>query len=303
MVQNKFSWLNGKFIPSEEAVVPIMTHSLQYGSGMFEGIRGYKTDRGTAIFRLEDHVKRFFNTAKIYRMDLGFTPEEVSSAIVELVRRNNLEDCYIRPFAFYDDSSVGVSTTGKKVSVFIGAFPFKRYFAGGGEGLKCKVSSWARISSSELPIQAKGSGNYLNSTMAMKDAHASGFDEAIFLSRDGYVMEGPGENIFLVKNGKLITPGVDSSILLGITRYTIIDLARDMNLDVEERFVHREELYTADELFFCGSAAEVTPITNVDGIIIGEGKPGPIATKIKDLYFSTVEGKNSKHHEWLTYLK
>lgn len=303
MTQNSFSWLNGKIIPSEEAVVPIMTHSLQYGSGMFEGIRGYKTDSGTAIFRLEDHVTRFFNTAKIYRMDLGFTTEEISSAIVDLVSRNNLEDCYIRPFAFYDDSTVGVGTTGKKISVFIGAFPFKRYFSGGSEGLKCKVSSWTRISSSELPIQAKGSGNYLNSTMAMKDAHASGFDEAIFLSRDGYVMEGPGENIFLVKDGHMITPGVDSSILLGITRYTIIDLARDMNLAVEERFVHREELYTADELFFCGSAAEVTPIVNVDGITVGDGHPGIVTTKMKDLYFSTVQGNNVKHESWLTRVK
>ncbi len=302
MGQNNISWLNGKFIPSEEAVVPIMTHSLQYGSGMFEGIRGYTTERGTAIFKLEAHVMRFFNTAKIYRMELGFTQKEISSAIIELVKRNNLEDCYIRPFAFYDDSSVGVGTTGKKISVFIGAFPFKRYFSGGNEGLKCKVSSWARISSSELPIQAKGSGNYLNSTMAMKDAHASGFDEAIFLSRDGYVMEGPGENIFLVKDGKLVTPGVDSSILLGITRYTVIELARDLNLEVEERFVHREELYTADELFFCGSAAEVTPIINVDGITVGDGHPGTITKKVKDLYFSTVGGKSKKHEDWLTFV-
>lgn len=302
MGQNNISWLNGKFIPSEEAVVPIMTHSLQYGSGMFEGIRGYATERGTAIFRLESHLRRFFNTAKIYRMELGFTPEEVSSAIIELVRRNNLGDCYIRPFAFYDDSSVGVGTNGKKVSVFIGAFPFKKYFAAGNEGLKCKVSSWARISSSELPIQAKGSGNYLNSTMAMKEAHASGFDEAIFLSRDGYVMEGPGENIFIVREGKLITPGVDSSILLGITRYTVIELAKDLNLEVEERFVHREELYTADELFFCGSAAEVTPIINVDGITVGTGHPGPITNKIKDLYFSTLRGKNKEHEDWLTFV-
>ena len=303
MAEESIVWLNGKFIQSKEAVVPIMTHSLQYGSGMFEGIRGYETANGTAIFKLEEHVKRFFNTAKIYMMDLGFSAEEIFNAIVETVKRNKLGDCYIRPFAFYDDSSVGVGTKGKKISVFIGAFPFKRYFSEGSKGLKCKVSSWHRIDSGSLPVQAKGSGNYLNSTLAMKEAHVSGFDEAIFLSRDGYVVEGPGENIFMVKNGNLLTPGMDSSILLGITRDTLIELANHLDMKVEERFVHREELYTCDEAFFCGSAAEVTPITNIDGIRIGNGEVGPITTKIRDAYFSIVQGKNKDFDNWLTYVK
>jgi branched-chain amino acid aminotransferase len=303
MPQEKISWLNGSFIPEEKAVVPIMTHSLQYGSGMFEGIRGYETVNGTAIFKLKEHVKRFFNTAKIYGIDLGHTEKEIEEAIIELVKKNNLKSCYIRPFAFYDDSTVGVGTEGKKISVYIGAFSFGRYFSESETGLRCKVSSWHRIDSSILPIEAKASGNYLNSVIAMKEAKAAGFDEAILTTREGFVAEGPGENIMLVKDGKIITPGRDSSILLGITRDTIIDILKEENYEVTERFVHREELYTADELFFVGTAAEVTPILNVDGVQIGNGKVGEVTKEIKNLYFSVVKGESEKHKKYLTYAK
>ncbi|EQB68816.1 branched-chain amino acid transaminase [Cuniculiplasma divulgatum] len=302
MTDEKLSWLNGNFIDEEKAVVPIMTHSLQYGSGIFEGIRGYETPKGTEIFRLKEHVKRFFNTAKIYGMNLGFSEGDIEKAIIEVVRRNKLKSCYIRPFAFYDDHSVGVGTAGKKISVYIGAFPFGKYFSAADTGLKCKVSSWHRMESSILPIEAKASGNYLNSVIAMKEAKASGFDEAILTSRDGYVAEGPGENIFIVKDGALLTPGRDSQILLGITRNTIIELMKENGMQVIERFIHREELYTADEAFFVGTAAEVTPILNIDGITIGDGKVGSITKKVWETYFNLVQGKSNTHQDYLTYV-
>ncbi|SJK85645.1 branched-chain amino acid transaminase [Cuniculiplasma divulgatum] len=302
MTDEKLSWLNGNFIDEEKAVVPIMTHSLQYGSGIFEGIRGYETPKGTEIFRLKEHVKRFFNTAKIYGMNLGFSEGDIEKAIIEIVRRNKLKSCYIRPFAFYDDHSVGVGTAGKKISVYIGAFPFGKYFSAADTGLKCKVSSWHRMESSILPIEAKASGNYLNSVIAMKEAKASGFDEAILTSRDGYVAEGPGENIFIVKDGALLTPGRDSQILLGITRNTIIELMKENGMQVIERFIHREELYTADEAFFVGTAAEVTPILNIDGITIGDGKVGSITKKVWETYFNLVQGKSNTHQDYLTYV-
>ncbi|MCL6014506.1 MAG: branched-chain amino acid transaminase [Candidatus Thermoplasmatota archaeon] len=302
MTDEKISWLNGSFIDEEKAVVPIMTHSLQYGSGIFEGIRGYETPKGTEIFRLREHVKRFFNTAKIYGMNLGFTEDDIEKAIIEVVRRNKLKSCYIRPFAFYDDHSVGVGTAGKKISVYIGAFAFGKYFSAADTGLKCKVSSWHRMESAILPIEAKASGNYLNSVIAMKEAKASGFDEAILTSRDGYVAEGPGENIFIVKDGALLTPGRDSQILLGITRNTIIEIMKENGMQVIERFIHREELYTADEAFFVGTAAEVTPILNIDGITIGDGKVGVVTKNVRETYFNLVQGKSDKHKDYLTYV-
>ena len=299
MANKEISWLNGNFIDEAEAVVPIMTHSLQYGSGIFEGIRGYETSKGTEIFRLKDHVKRFFNTAKIYAMNLGYSQEEIENAIIETVRRNNLKSCYIRPFAFYDDHGVGVGTAGKKISVYIRALSFGKYFSAD-TGLKCKVSSWHRMESAILPIEAKASGNYLNSVLAMKEAKASGYDEAIITSRDGYVAEGPGENIFIVKDGALLTPGVDSQILLGITRNTIIELMKESGMKVIERFIHREELYTADEAFFVGTAAEVTPILNIDGISVGDGRVGEITKKVGETYFNLVQGKSKDHQDYLT---
>ncbi len=302
MVEERKYWLNGQFISESMAKVPILTHSLQYGSGIFEGIRAYETPKGPAIFRLRDHMKRFVDTAKIYRMNLGFTLEELENGVREVVKINNLKSCYIRPFAFYDDDHVGVGTTGKKVSTFIAAIPFGKYFSEADKGLRCKVSSWHRIDSTILPIQAKASGNYLNSVIAMHDAHESGYDEAILTDRNGYVAEGPGENIMLVKNGEIITPGRESSILLGITRFSILKMARDMGFEVVERLIHREELYTADEIFFVGTAAEVTPVTNVDGIEIGSGSVGEITSKIRSAYFDIVQGRNPAYESWLTYL-
>ncbi|MCL4387598.1 branched-chain amino acid transaminase [Candidatus Marsarchaeota archaeon] len=294
-------WLDGKVIDYADAKVPILTHSLQYGSGIFEGIRAYKNDSGTAVFRLRDHVRRFFETAKIYSMKLGFSEDEIEKAILQIIKLNGLDSCYIRPFAFYRDDGIGMTTSGKHVSVFIAAVPFGAYFGSGvDKGIKCKVSSWRRINSDILPVRAKASGNYINSIIAENEAHASGYDEAILLSHNGYIAEGPGENIFLVKKGVLLAPGEESDILFGITRDSIIKVARNEGIEVVEASIHREELYTADEVFFAGTAAEITPIINVDGIVVGNGSVGPLTSRIASEYRSIVGGKDAKYKDWLT---
>ncbi|MGC8647743.1 MAG: branched-chain amino acid transaminase [Candidatus Micrarchaeia archaeon] len=296
-------WLDGRIIPYGKAQVPILTHSLQYGSGIFEGIRAYETGKGPAIFRLKDHVKRFMNSMKIYYMRTSFSEDEIKSAIIKVVKANRLSSCYIRPFAFYNSDSIGVSPKGKKISIYIAAVPFGAYFGSGKEkGIKCKVSSWHRINSLILPPQAKASGNYINSILANMEATSSGADEAILTAINGYVAEGPGENLFIVEDGKLLTPSREADILLGITRDTIIKLAESIGIEVIERSIHKEELYTADELFFAGTAAEITPIVNVDGIQIGSGKPGPMTKMIAEKYSSVVTGNDEEHSDWLTYV-
>jgi len=301
MVNEGRVWLDGQMMNYRDATVPILTHSLQYGSGIFEGIRSYSYGTSASIFRLQDHVERFFRSMKIYSMKTDFTKEEIVKAIVEVVSVNHLTDAYIRPFVFYNDDRIGLGTTGKKISVYIAAVPFKSYFSEQkSKGLRCKVSSWHRPGSSYLPIEAKASGNYLNSVLANREAVTAGYDEAILTSTSGYVSEGPGENIFLVSGNEVITPGRDSDILIGLTRDTVMKLAMDSGLTVTERFVHREELYTANELFFAGTAAEISPIVEVDGVPISGGAAGSITTKIAKLYNNTVTGKVKKYENWLT---
>jgi branched-chain amino acid aminotransferase len=296
-------WLDGKIMKYDDAKVPILTHSLQYGSGIFEGIRAYETDNGPAIFKLSEHVKRFMNSMKIYYIKTQFTQDDIEKAIIEVVRVNKLKSCYIRPFAFYNSDSIGVSPKGKKVSIYIAAVPFNAYFGKGKEnGIRCNISSWHRINSLILPPQAKSSGNYINSILANMEAISGGADEAILTSITGFVAEGPGENIFLVENNKLVTPSMESDILLGITRETIIEIAEDIGIEVVERSVHKEELYTADELFFAGTAAEITPIVSVDNIQIGSGKPGPVTRMLAEKYSDIVTGKNKNFANWLTYI-
>lgn len=300
MDENSKVWYNGKIIPYGEAKVPVLTHSLQYGTGIFEGIRAYETKDGAAIFRLEEHMKRFMRTAHIYSYDLGYDLKELMEAVKTVVRENGLKSCYIRPFAFVDDDRINLVTHGKKISTFIAALPFTTLFDKADKGISCKVSSWRRINSDILPIQAKASGNYINSIAADLDAHASGFDEAILLSLNGFVAEGAGENIFLVEDGEIVTPSKESDILIGITRDAIIRIAKSMDLTVTERFVHRDELYYADEIFFAGTAAEVTPIVNVDGVKVGSGSVGEITGKIREAFFKVVKGESSQFKDWLT---
>lgn len=299
----QYIWFDGKFKKFEDVKVHILTHSLQYGSGIFEGIRCYQTNKGPAIFRLKDHVDRFFRSAEIYEMDLGYTKKEFSDAIIKTLKKNKLSSAYIRPFAFYDDQRIGLDVTGKKISVSVITVPFGNYFSGRDKGIKCKISSWRRFNSSILPPEAKASGNYINSIIASIDAKNSGADEAIILSYDGNVAEGPGENIFVVEDAKLITPPKSADILMGITRDSIIKIAENMGLVVEERDVHKEELYTADEAFFTGTAAEITPIINIDSRRIGKGKPGPITTMLASKFYEIVAGIDKEFEDWLTFVK
>ncbi len=293
-------WYNGEVIPYSEAKVPVLTHSLQYGTGIFEGIRSYETKDGAAVFRLEDHMRRFLRTAKIYSYDLGYELEELVEAVKTVVKDNGLKDAYIRPFAFVDDDRINLGTKGKKISTVVAAMPYKTLFENADKGITCKVASWKRINSAILPIQAKASGNYINSIAADLDAHASGFDEAILLSFNGYVAEGAGENIFLVEDGEIVTPSKESDILIGITRDSIIRIVKSMGLNITERFVHRDELYYADEIFFAGTAAEVTPIINVDGVSVGNGGIGDLTAKIRNMFFKVVRGESAQFQDWLT---
>jgi len=298
----QYIWFDGKFVEFEKAKVHVLTHSLQYGSGIFEGIRAYATDKGPAIFRLKDHVNRFFNSAKIYSMKLPFDNEEISNAIIETLRKNKLNEAYIRPFAFYNDANIGLDVTGKKISVIIATVPLKTYFKNKDKGISCKISEWHRINSLILPPLAKASGNYINSIIASLEAKASGADEAILTSVQGYVAEGAAENIFMVKDGLLITPPREADILLGITRDSVIKIAENLGIEVIERNIHKEELYTCEELFFAGTAAEITPIVSVDARVIGNGKIGPITKTISDKYFDIVHGRDILFKEWLTYI-
>ncbi|MGC8609221.1 MAG: branched-chain amino acid transaminase [Thermoplasmata archaeon] len=294
-------WWDGKIKPFNEAKVPILNHSMQYGSGIFEGIRAYETPKGPSIFRLKEHVRRFFRSAKIYDIEIKYSQEEVIDAIKEIVRENGFRNCYIRPFIFYYDDNIQLPTEGKKTSLYIVPFPLANYIENS-SGIKCKISSWVRIDSYVLPVQAKASGNYINSLLAIKEAKASGFDEAIMMDRDGYVAEGSAENIFIVKDGIIMTPSMDSSILEGITRDSLISISEKYGFKVKERKIHREELITADEVFICGTAAEVTPVKNIDGIKIGDGKEGKVTKILREKYFNAVRGRDQNFEEWMEYV-
>jgi branched-chain amino acid aminotransferase len=302
MAKAQYVWVDGKFVESSKANVHILTHSLQYGSGIFEGIRAYSTPDGPAVLRLPEHMRRFHETAKIYDMPVAYSENELITATVSLVKKNGLESCYIRPFAFYNDARIGLDVTGKKTSVAIAAVDFGPYFSNKSNGIKCIVSSWRRIDSQILPVRAKASGNYLNSIMASHDAKSKGADEAILLDINGFVAEGPGENIFLVRDNKLVTPSESSDILLGITRDSLIKIAESRGVELEERRVHREELYTADEAFFSGTAAELTPITEIDRRKIGDGKIGPITKMLSEAYSKIAAGADAEFKDWLTYV-
>ena len=298
----QYIWLNGKFQKFEDVKVHVFTPTIQYGLGIFEGIRCYPAKKGVAIFRLSEHVKRFVNSAKIYKMKLKVPQKELENAIVETVRKNKIQNGYIRPFAFYDNVVMGFFYPDEYMNVSITAIEYGNYFKNKEAGIRCKVSSWQKVNSEILPPQAKVSGNYLGSFLSRLDARESGFDEAITISANGLLAEGSGENIFLVDENKLITPSKGGDFLLGITRDSVIKIAESMGLEVEERGVHREELYTCDELFFTGTAAEITPIVNVDGRIVGSGKIGPMTKMLTEKFTGIVAGKDKEFEQWLTYV-
>ena len=296
-----YIWYDGKLVPWRSATTHVLTHSLHYGLAVFEGVRAYKTVNGTAIFRVAEHTERLLNSAHIYMMNIPYSRDQLIEAQKEVVRANKLESCYLRPIAFYGSEKMGVSPKGAKVHVAIAAWPWGAYLGADGleKGIRVKTSSFARHHVNVSMCRAKYSGTYANSILANAEALDNGYDEGLLLDVDGFVAEGAGENIFMVKNGKIYEPELTSS-LIGITRDTVIQLAAGLGYTVESRRITRDDLYIADELFFTGTAAEVTPIREVDGRRIGAGKRGPVTAKLQKAFFDLVQGKNRKYAAWLT---
>jgi branched-chain amino acid aminotransferase len=296
-------WMNGKLVDFADAKVHVFTHAIHYGSGLFEGIRCYVTkNQGPAIFRLKEHTRRMYDSAKIYRMEIPFTPEEFMQACVETVRANEFQDCYIRPLVYRGYYSLGVFPGACPVDVVVGAWRWGKYLGVEAieNGVDVRVSSWNRMAPNTFPALAKATGNYVNSILIRQEAAIDGYAEGIALDVDGYVSEGSGENVFIVRDGKIYTPPLGASILAGITRDSIIRIARDLGLEVSESLIPREALYIADEVFFTGTAAEVTPIRSIDRITIGLGKRGPITERIQKEYFAYIGGEVPDRYNWLT---
>ena len=295
----KYIWFNGRMVECEEARVHVLTHALHYGTGVFEGIRGYWNGSNLHVFRLRDHMVRLVNSAKLVGFNIGYTVEQLVDATIEVIRANDFrEDVYIRPIAFVGEGGISLDITGMPLEIAIAAFPFGKYLKA--EGVRVKVVSWRRVPSFSMPVMAKACGIYLNSVIALREARLEGYDEAILLDWRGYVAEGSGENVFIVRRGVIATPPTTASILEGITRDTVIRIARDEGYMVEERDITREELLTAEEVFFTGTAAEITPVLEVDGRPVGEGKPGPITMKLKEKYQRIVMGLEERYKHWLT---
>ncbi len=298
-----FIWFDGKMVPWREATVHGLTHSLHYGMGCFEGERAYATPQGAAIFRLPEHTKRLFNSAKILQMDVPFTQDQINDATKEVIRANHLESAYIRPLLFYGAEGMGLSAKGLKVHALIAAWSWGSYLGQAAleKGIRVKVSSFSRHHVNVHLCKAKATGNYMNSMLAQREAASCGYDEALLLDREGYVAEGSGENIFMIRDGILYTPTLTSA-LEGITRDTILGFARDAGIPIVEKQMTRDEFYIADEAFFTGTAAEVTPIREIDNRIIGEGSRGPITELLQSRYFDTVAGRREDHPEWLHHV-
>ena len=291
-------WMNGELVDWADAKVHVGIHGLHYGSGVFEGIRCYETEKGPAVFRLHDHLRRLEDSAKVLYMDLPYTIEELRTATHELIATNGLPSCYVRPIAYYGYGDLGVATTGNPVDVVVMSFPWGAYLGEEGQrtGITTKVSSWERVGPNVIPHVAKATGIYLNSMLATTEARRSGYDEAIMVTRDGYVADGPGENIFIVKDGRLMTPPLSMSILPGITRDTIIHIARGLGYTVEESLLIRTDLYLSDEVFMVGTATEVAPVRAVDDHEIGVG---PITLELQQAYLDVVNGKDQRFGDWL----
>jgi branched-chain amino acid aminotransferase len=296
-------WHDGKMVPWREATTHVLTHSLHYGLAVFEGLRAYKTSRGTAIFRLKEHTERLFNSAHIFMMKIPYDRQTILDAQKEVVRANKLDSCYVRPIAFYGSEKMGVSPKGAQVHVSIAAWPWGAYLGDEGleKGIRVKTSSYARHHVNVTMCRAKFSGTYANSILASQEALEHGYDEALLLDVDGYVAEGPGENLFIVKKGKIYEPELTSA-LIGVTRETIITLANELGYEVISKRLTRDDVYIADEAFFTGTAAEVTPIRELDGRTIGEGRRGPVTGRMQQAFFDLVQGRNEKHLDWLAFV-
>ena len=294
-------WMNGELVDWGDARIHVGSHGLHYGTGVFEGIRCYETPKGPAVFRLTDHLQRLQNSARLLYMDLPYTIDELREASFDLIGANGLPECYLRPIVFYGYGELGVSTAGNPVETVIMSWPWGAYLGDEGmkNGIRAKVSSWKRIGPNTIPHVAKATGVYLNSMLAVTEANRAGYDEAILLTDEGYVADGSGENIFVVYGDKIGTPALSTSILPGITRDSLIQIAQDLGHTVEERNIIRSDLYLADEIFMVGTAAEVTPIRSVDDHEIGP--PGPVTLKLQKAYLDTVRGGGERWGQWLEY--
>ena len=297
-------WMNGKLVPFKNAKVHVLTHALHYSTSVFEGIRCYDTPEGSAIFRLPEHVERFFNSAKMYSMKMPYSKKKISDAIIKTVKDSRLKQCYIRPLAYYGYGTMGLTPTNNKVDISISCWEWKmgESKAGKFSGAKCKISKWIRIDSKSQPMQAKSAANYSNAALARMEALNAGYDEAIMLNNKGHVAEGSAENIFVVKNGKITTPPLDADILNGITRDSAIKLLKSNKIKVIEKNIKISDLLKADEIFMTGTAAEVKSVTRVDKTKIGNGKIGEVTKELQDSFMDTVMGKNKKFLSWLRFI-
>lgn len=296
-------WLDGEMVPWREAKTHVLTHTLHYGMGVFEGVRAYHAEEGTAIFRLEEHTNRLFGSAHILNMPMPYDRQTINEAHIAAVRDNNLDSAYLRPMCFYGSEGMGLRADNLKVHAMVAAWEWGAYLGAENmeKGIRIRVSSFTRHHVNITMCRAKANGNYMNSMLALKEAMDTGYDEALLLDAEGYVMEGSGENVFIVNDGVLYTPDLTSA-LDGITRKTVIQLAHEAGLNTIEKRITRDEVYTADEAFFTGTAAEVTPIREIDGRAIGEGTRGPITEQLQKTYFDVVHGRSPQHTDWLTYV-
>ena len=297
-------WMNGKLVPFKNAKVHVLTHALHYSTSIFEGIRCYDTPEGSAIFRLPEHIDRFFNSAKMYSMKMPYSKKKISDGIVSTVNASKLKQCYIRPLAYYGYGTMGLTPTNNKVDVSISCWEWKmgESKAGKFSGAKCKISKWVRIDSKSQPMQAKSAANYSNAALARMEALNAGYDEAIMLNNKGHVAEGSAENIFVVKNGRITTPPLDADILDGITRDSAIKLLKSNKIKVIEKNLKINDLLKADEIFMTGTAAEVKSVTRVNKTKIGNGKIGEVTKELQELFMDTVMGKNKKFRSWLKFI-
>jgi branched-chain amino acid aminotransferase len=301
----EFIWHNGKLIKWDDAKIHVLSHVVNYGSSLFEGIRCYQTPSGPAIFRLKEHMQRLLNSSKIYRIDVPFSVDELYNAVVELVGTNKVSPCYIRPIVLRGYGELGVNPIGCPTEVYIANYAWGKYLGHGGpdDGVEVCVSSWTRFAPNTLPALAKAGANYMNSQLIQMEAILNGYSEGIALDANGYVSEGSGENLFVVRDGKLFTPPLGNSVLPGITRGSVIQIAESLGIHVIEQIIPREMLYVADEVFFTGTAAEVTPIASVDKIQVGTGKAGAITKSIRKEFFAVINGETEDRFGWLTPVK
>jgi branched-chain amino acid aminotransferase len=298
-------WMDGQLVDWDDAKVHVLTHSLHYGLGVFEGIRAYATSQGPAVFRLTDHIRRLFNSAKIFMLEIPYTPEALIEAVKETVRANSLEACYIRPLVYLGYGEMGLNPLPASVLVSIAVWPWGAYLGDEGiaNGVRMKISSWRRHDPNTMPPAAKGTGMYINSCLAKVEALKAGYDEAILLSPQGYVSECTGENLFVVRDGRILLPPTSAGALEGITQASVATIARDLGYEVETANILRSDLYIADEAFLTGTAAEVVPIQSVDDRLIGTGEPGPITRKIQEVFFATVKGEVDRYKDWLEHVR